>query len=153
LALLALAACSHFYTALVPAPVSLLSVERVPARFLGPALAGVLVMSVARCDAWWRGRGACDRLTAAVALVILLLQVAYHSWTVSPVGRGRFAASLAQLVVHVVPVGDRWYPAALTTGLLVSCVAAWLIVTGSRPWVTVRAARDYAAEYSERLEQ
>lgn len=86
LAICAVLAIGRVYAAFVPAPYSLLSVVRVPSRFLLPALIAALVVAIVRADHWWRGRskGPFDSVLAWVACGLVAAGLAYHSVVVSP---------------------------------------------------------------------
>ncbi|MBA3950181.1 MAG: hypothetical protein H0X44_09580, partial [Acidobacteria bacterium] len=71
----------RFYVAMIVAPVSLLSVARVPSRFLGVAVIVAVVLVAARFDAWWRsGRRQLSEVVCAWAVVVAAAaQLAYHA--------------------------------------------------------------------------
>lgn len=130
LAVVAALSCWRVYGMVIPAPVSLLSVERVPSRLLGVVVIFALMVACVRVDAWWRSahRNTGDVMLAVAALVVLGLQLAYHSFVVSPVREGAYAVTLAPATVANGPVTVSVYTAALAVGLVVTVVSASLAV-------------------------
>jgi hypothetical protein len=125
-----LLSCGRLFTALVPAPVSLLSVERVPSRFLGLALACVLVMACARFDVWWRARPRSrgDRGLVYGAFLIAVAQLAYHSYTYSPARGSVFPVTLEGISPVIVASSGGAYPIALAIGAVVTvCSLIWAV--------------------------
>jgi hypothetical protein len=138
LAAVAALACWRVYGMVIPAPVSLLSVERVPSRLLGVAVIFALMVASVRFEAWWRSahRNAVDGVLAGAAIVVLALQLAYHSFVVSPVREGAYAVTLEFADLTHVAVTASVYTAALAVGLVVTLVSATLAVRRLRPRAT-----------------
>jgi hypothetical protein len=131
LLLLALLSCWRFYGALVPARVGWLTVERVPSRFLGIALAFVVVMACSRFDAWWRSqpRSAGEQGFLWGAIAMLGGQLLYHSWTFSPARSHAFAVTLSPIAPTIAAASSSAYVAGIVIGALVtvaSAAAAWV---------------------------
>jgi len=126
LVVVAALSCWRVYGMVIPAPISLLSVERVPSRFLGIVLIFALTLACLRFDAWWRSapRTVGDHVSAGAVLAVLTLQLAYHSFVVSPVREGAYAVTLAPFSAVNSAVTTTVYPVALAVGLLVSVVGA-----------------------------
>lgn len=138
LAALAALSCWRVYGMVIPAPVSLLSVERVPSRLLGVVVIFALVLACLRFDAWWRAtqRTVSDVVIAGAALVGLGLQLAYHSWVVSPVRDGAYAVTLEPVSVAIGAVTASPYPVALAVGFMVTVASALRAAGRLRPSAT-----------------
>lgn len=129
---LALLSIDRLYAAVVVAPVSLLTVLRVPSRFLGVAVIVALMLAVVRLDADWRARGRrpLEGLLVWSGVAAAALQLAYHSLTYSAARGPHLPVSLspgAPVLVDALSVaGGGLYVGALVVGAAVTGVTlAW----------------------------
>lgn len=132
-------ACWKVYASVVVAPVSLLSVWRVPSRFFGVAVLVAMIVAIARADAWWRARPRDPVVTLAAwgAVAGFAGQLAYHSFTYSPARAAAFPATLLPASPMLTPASPVQV-ATVTAGAIVSVLA--LIWTARRFRAAGRAA-------------
>jgi hypothetical protein len=120
----------HFYAALVVAPLSLLSAQRVPSRFFGVALCFGLVVAIGRFDTWWRARPrtAIESALAWAAAGLAAGQLAYHSVTYSPARRAIYPVALTAADPVLTSASGGMYVAAMVAGAVVTTAAlAWTL--------------------------
>lgn len=136
---LAILSLDRFYAGLIVAPVSLLTVIRVPSRFLGVAVVVALALAIARLDTRWRARprGPAPTVLLWAGILAAALQLGYHSLTYSPARAPHFPVTLPAADRVLVDAGSQpgggVYLAAVTVGGLVSI--------GAGVWTTRRYRR------------
>lgn len=116
------------YAAFVPAPYSLLSVVRVPSRFLLPALCAAVFVAIVRADRWRRAQhtGPYAELLAWSTVAAASCALIYHSVAVSP-GYVTYPVTIPAFDGHLAPLPDARMLALHTAGLAISATTAlWM---------------------------